>query len=136
MPTRTTDEPMVIVPLPMVVVSGNSLGQIITQSLEVVRFRYLVIPREIAKGFCVLAIWIGKHRQVVAGNGPIPATLFAGESDAWSFTGACFTKVELDHPIPLDFGLCVPGQDIRVVVQNITPNTWCFAGALFGVEIQ
>ena len=129
-------DPQCIVALPMTAVAGFSWKAIPARSEVSVRINYLVIPKLVARDFAVRDISIGNKKVLLYGDGIVHAEIFAGEIDSFGLKDANLTKIELDHPIPLDIGVLAPNQELVLEVLNLNPSARNFLGSFFGTVIR
>jgi hypothetical protein len=89
---------------------------------------HLIIPKEIAINFEILAILVGKTSQFIS-NDPIPASTFGGDVVVLRDQ---VVNVMNDLPLSMKFNVVRPGESINLVVRNLYPCALNFFGAVAG----
>jgi hypothetical protein len=128
------EQPHLVVPLPMMSVTGGSVCAVVANCLRPVLPRYLVIPKSIAPYFVIRDIKVGRTSIFHAAKGVVPAEVFGGSVDAVDARedeATFLQKTELEAPVPMLVDH--PDDVITIVVQNIGPVARNFMGVVFAV---
>lgn len=133
------EESYVIVPLPKIEVFGNDVATTEACCHNVIRPRYIVIPRTVSQDFSIINFMVGMRSQLHA-CGEVPAEVFAGDVECFKLGETTEPHVlsrslDLNHPIPLKIDVCCRTK-ISIQVQNTSPCARQFIAVVFGVLVE